>query len=119
MADVLSHHGKATAVGFGNNGFADCGYTAARCETLDCQMQAIESTLRNGTRQLADRFNQKRLALVTKPSINHGGQVDIDDVALAKFVITGYSVADHIIDAGAATAAETLITERCGAMAMV
>lgn len=48
------------------------------------------------------------------PTVEHGGDVYIDDIAVFKALIGWDTMADDVVDAGAAAMRVTPITERCG-----
>ena len=53
------------------------------------------------------------------PAINHKRDVDIDDVALAQWLVIRDAVTDDMIDRGANGFLETAIMERCGIGAVI
>ena len=108
VADILFDDAEVFVVAtyMVNDGLTDHRHSAARFDRHDRQMQAVEGTLRNSPRKVAHVFgitDQKRFGLVAVPALNDRGQIDVYDVAGFQFVGAGNSVADHFIDADAAT----------------
>ncbi len=52
--------------------------------------------------------------MVAVPAVHDGGDVHVDDIAVFKDIAIGNSVADYIIDAGAAGFCVAQVTERGG-----
>jgi hypothetical protein len=57
--------------------------------------------------------------LVAVPPFDDGGDIDIDDVAIAEFVLAGDAMADDVIDAGATALGIPLVAECGGAIAVL
>jgi hypothetical protein len=62
-------------------------------------------------RNIAD---QKHTAGVAMPAVQHGCDVDIDDIAILQPLIGWDTMADDMVDAGAAAMRIAAIAERCG-----
>lgn len=117
VSDIFADDGKAAFVGFWDNGVTDLAHRTARRECMDRQVKTIERTLGHRQRFVADLADHEGLALIAIPSIHNRRDVHIDNVAFAKDVFAGDSVADHVVDAGAAAFGVTLlVTKRGGAV---
>lgn len=111
VPDVFSHDAVAKGVSVFDDGTSDIGDGATRVQRVDPQEEAIEGRLRYTDRFVSHFSNQKSLRLVTEPSVDHGGDVDIHDIARLQFVGSGNPVADDFVNAGAATFRKPLVAQ--------
>lgn len=93
---------------------ADIAHMIAGLGLFNAEHQAFVSDIDQALcldRNIAD---QKHAAGVAMPSVQHWRNIDIDDVAIFQPLIGWDTMADDMVDAGAAAMRITAIAERCG-----
>lgn len=119
VTDVLADDAKAPLLCFGDNRFSDPRHRASRRQSLDRQVHAVEGALRHASMFFRDVADQKRLTLISMPTLNDRGDVDIHDVSVAKRIVSGDTVTDYLIDACAAAFGIVLVAQCCRFVAVI
>ena len=112
MSHVFTNDTESTTVSFRDNCLTDFTDGASGGESVQSEIEAVESTLSDASSLLGDLADQESLALISMPAINDGGDVHVDDVTFLQNVTIGNTVANHFIHARAAALGVALIPER-------
>ncbi len=114
VSGKVAYDGAAFAFDIGLDGMADVAQISAVSHGADGEVKRSLSDVHEALRVRFDPTDRDGPADVAMPSIDDQGHVDIDDIALAQFLISGDSVANHMVHRGAGCARESSIKERSG-----
>jgi hypothetical protein len=119
MPDIFADHRKSAPMSFGDDGVANQRDAATGVQCVNCQVQTIESALGHGPPFLTDFANEKGFTLIAMPTIDHGGNIDVDDVSIDQLAIAWDPMANHFIDAGTTAFGKILISQGGGLVAVI
>lgn len=119
VSHIFTYNGEPAVLGLRNNGLTNGGNVAARRKRVDREVHTVKCRLRDTSFILADFTDQERFALVTVPTIDDRGDVDINDVSFDQHTLIGDPVTDDFIDADATAFGVALVSERGRSMAVL
>lgn len=82
-------------------------------------MHGVKRALAYRTALFAYFPDQERFGLISVPTVHDAGDVDVDDVTFFQRVVAWYPVADHVVNAGAATFRVPQVAERRWGMSVL
>lgn len=115
MADVFADDGEAAFGSFGDDMVTDHAHRAAGFESSDRTVHGIEGALGNSASIIGDVTHEEGFRLVAMPTVDDGGDIHVNDIAVLEDIAIRNSVADHIINAGTAGFRVAKVSE-CGGL---
>ena len=103
VPDVFANHGESPSICFCDDVIPDNAHGAAWRQCFDRSIHGIKCALCHRAGLFGDLTDQERFRLIPMPAIDNTGNVYVDDVPFFERIIPGNTVADHFIDARAAT----------------
>ncbi len=85
---------------------ANHGDPATRTGCVNSNVKAVERALRDISGLITDLLvltYQKRLRLVTMPTVHNRCQINVGDITWFEFIVPGNAMTDHVIDTNATT----------------
>ena len=114
MSNIFADNTEVVGPSDFNDGLADFSDAAAGCEDINSGIQTIKCTLRDLPSFVADIANQKGFRLVTKPTVDNGSDIDVDDVTVFESVLVWNAMTNDFVNARAATFRKSSVVQRCG-----
>ena len=111
VATVFTHDGKVVGLGVLLDGVADVTEVDAGFDHLDAQFHAFVADAHQSLGENAGLADEEHFAGVAVVAVFDDGDVDIDDVAIFQFFVTGNAVADLMIHRGADGFGEAVVVQ--------
>src|SRR5690606_30180381 len=119
VAAEIAHNGTTLALGIGLDGSADRADAGAGLHLGNAAQEAFIGDLKQTLGRALELADGVHAAGVPVPAVHHIGDVNIDDVTFAQWLVVRDAVTDHMVDRGAGRFSVAAIVERSRQAAIV